>query len=175
MMSETDLTEMRQQKDQYYKENPQSPLSPEQQQKFEGLTYYPYNAALDLTVEVKQFTEKTDIQVQTSSGAIKWYRRYGEFTFEVENESVRLTIYKAPHGFFLPFVDAGAGKDTYPSGRYIEPVHISDDTFRIDLNQVYNPMCAYGDGWSCPITPAENRIKVHIEAGEKVPDKAWAK
>jgi uncharacterized protein (DUF1684 family) len=26
----------------------------------------------------------------------------------------------------------------------------------------------YNDKWSCPLTPAENRIKVAVRAGEKV-------
>lgn len=173
-MDEAGLNEIRKQKDDFYKESPQSPLGPDQQQKFKGLIYYPYNEALDLTVEVKPFADKKDIQIQTSSGEIRWYLRYGEFTFEVEGETVRLTVYQTPHGYFLPFVDAGAGKDTYPAGRYLDPEQISGDTFHIDLNQVYNPMCAYSDGWSCPITPAENRLNVHIKAGEQVPDKAWA-
>ena len=174
-MDELSLRQYRQKKDEQYKVSPQSPLSPAQKQNFTGLNYYPYNEALDLTIDVKPFTEKKDIQLQTSSGEIRWYLRYGEITFDGDGESVRLTVYKTPHGFFLPFVDAGAGLETYPSGRYIDPEHLSGDTFHIDLNQVYNPMCAYGDGWSCPITPAENRIKVHIKAGEKIPDKAWVK
>ena len=168
------LKDLRQQKDNFFKSSPQAPLSPDQQEQFTGLNYYPYNEALDLTVEVTQFEEKTDIQVQTSSGEARWYRRYGEFTFDVDGETARLTIYQAPHGFFLPFVDTAAGKETYPAGRYIEPEQIEGDTFHIDLNQVYNPYCAYSDGWSCPITPAENRLTVHVQAGEKMPSKEWA-
>jgi uncharacterized protein (DUF1684 family) len=38
----------------------------------------------------------------------------------------------------------------------------------IDFNLAYNPYCAYNDAWSCPITPAENRLKVAIRAGEMV-------
>ena len=173
-MNEAQLTTMRMQKDDFFKQSDQAPLTPDQQQKFTGLNYFPYNKELDLTVEVQPFEEQKDVQIQTSSGEMRWYRRYGEFTFEVKGETVRLTLYKAPHGFFLLFVDAGAGQDTYPAGRYLEPEHISGDTFHIDLNQVYNPYCAYSDGWSCPITPAENRLKVRIEAGEKIPPKEWA-
>ncbi len=173
-MSEQQLGALREQKDEFFKTSPKSPLMPKQQRNFTGLNYYPYNEALDLTVEVTQFEEKTDVQVQTTSGEARWYRRYGEFTFEVDGETARLTIYQAPHGYFLPFVDAGAGDETYPSGRYIEPQQVSGDTFHIDLNQVYNPYCAYSHGWSCPITPAENRLSVKVEAGEKIPSKEWA-
>jgi uncharacterized protein (DUF1684 family) len=173
-MDAQELEALRQQKHDFFKTDPKSPLTPEQQVIFEGLNYYPYNPQLDLTVTVTQFEDKSDIQVQTSSGQPRWYRRYGEFTFDVNGETVRLTIYQAPHGFFLPFVDGSAGDETYPSGRYIEPEQLDGDTFHIDFNQVYNPYCAYSTGWSCPITPAENRTSVKIEAGEKLPPKTWA-
>jgi uncharacterized protein (DUF1684 family) len=38
----------------------------------------------------------------------------------------------------------------------------------VDFNLAYNPYCAYNELWSCPITPAENRLKVPIQAGEKL-------
>ena len=112
--------------------------------------------------------------MQTTGDILKTFERYGQFTFTVDGEEARLTLYKADYGFFLPFVDAGAGHETYPAGRYLEPEHLGGDKFHVDLNQVYNPYCAYNDGWTCPITPAENRLKVAIRAGEKLPDKAWA-
>ncbi len=37
----------------------------------------------------------------------------------------------------------------------------------LDLNYAYNPYCAYGDGWSCPLPPAENVLSVAVEAGER--------
>jgi uncharacterized protein (DUF1684 family) len=73
----------------------------------------------------------------------------------------------------LPFVDAGAGTETYPAGRYLEPEYLGNNIFHIDFNHAYSPYCAYGDGWSCPITPAENRLKVSIRAGEKIPQGEW--
>ena len=36
----------------------------------------------------------------------------------------------------------------------------------VDFNYAYNPYCAYNEGWSCPLTPAENRLTVDIRAGE---------
>ena len=100
-------------------------------------------------------------------------RRYGTFTFTVDGQEASLTIYEADYGFFLPFVDAGAGTETYPAGRYLEPEYLGDNLFHVDFNHAYNPYCAYSDGWSCPITPAENRLKVSLQAGEKLPVGDW--
>ncbi|MCL4252916.1 MAG: DUF1684 domain-containing protein [Anaerolineae bacterium] len=86
---------------------------------------------------------------------------------------VTLTIYQTPHGFFLPFVDANSGKETYPAGRYIDPVRLPDGRFVVDFNTAYNPYCAYNDRYDCPLTPAENRVTVAILAGEKIPTGDW--
>ncbi len=167
------LIELRAQKDRFFKHHPQSPLTPAQREAFTGLTYFVPMPRLCLTVAVTPFAQQEDVQIQTNTGETRWYRRWGEFTFAVGQEQARLTIYQTPNGFFLPFVDALAGSETYPAGRYLEPVLLDNGMAEIDFNQAYNPYCAYGAGWSCPITPAENRLSVPIRAGEKLPQGAW--
>ena len=168
----TDLVTARRAKDDFFKHHPQSPLTPEQQAAFTGLRYYPPNPALDLTVTVEPLDGKA-VPIQTTTGEVRQYRRFGRFTFEVEGQAAALTIYEADFGFFLPFVDAGAGTETYPAGRYLEPEYLGDNRFQVDFNQAYNPYCAFGPAWSCPITPAENRLKVAIRAGEMIPVGGW--
>jgi uncharacterized protein len=169
-MNTAQLLTQRRQKDEFFKNHPQSPLTPEQRALFTGLRYYEPHPDLDLTVTVIPFDSAETIDMQTTSGTQQTFARYGEFTFQVDNQTVRLTIYEADYGFFLPFVDTG---ETYPAGRYLEPEHLGGDQFHVDLNQAYNPYCAYNDGWTCPITPAENRLTVAIEAGEKLPQGDW--
>ena len=163
----------RQAKDRFFKQNPHSPLTPQQREKFNGLTYYPYNPDLALTVEVQRFEKPEDVQIQTSDGQTRWYQRWGEFTFTVDGQPARLTIYKTPHGYFLPFADAGAGTETYGAGRYLEPEELPDGRFFVDFNMAYNPFCVYNENYSCPLTPPENRLKVHIRAGERLPQGDW--
>lgn len=170
------IIELRAKKDEFFKKHPQSPLSTTQQETFSGLTYYIPMPKLNLVVDVIPFEKPENMQIQTTTGDTRWYLRWGEFTFKVGGEEARLTIFKMPpDNYFLPFVDALAGEETYPAGRYLEPVQLEDNKFRIDFNQAYNPYCAYGDQWSCPITPAENRLSVAIRAGEKLPQGDWAK
>ncbi len=163
----------RRQKDEFFRNSPQSPLTPEQQDKFISLSYYDYNPELDLKVSVEPIADGQFVPIQTTTGDVRRYKRYGTFSFMVEGQEITLTLYEADYGFFLPFVDAGAGTETYPAGRYLEPEYLGDNRFHIDLNNAYNPYCAYSDGWSCPITPAENRLKVSLRAGEKMPEGAW--
>jgi uncharacterized protein (DUF1684 family) len=172
-MNVDQLLTARRQKDHYFKTGLDSPLTPEQQSLFTGLRYYDPNPDLHLTVKVEPFADGKFVAIQTTTGDIRQYKRYGEFKFMVDGEEARLTIYEADYGFFLPFVDAGAGEETYSAGRYLEPDYLGDNRFLVDFNQAYSPYCAYSPAWSCPITPAENRLSVHIRAGEKTPQGEW--
>jgi hypothetical protein len=121
-----------------------------------------------LEVKVEKFPEQTQVVIQTSTGQTQTYTRYGKFKFNVDGQEAELTLYAGDHGFFLPFVDVLAGKETYPAGRYLEPDPLPGDRFLVDFNMAYNPYCAYNEMWSCPLTPPENRLKVPIRAGEKM-------
>jgi uncharacterized protein (DUF1684 family) len=91
----------------------------------------------------------------------------------VDNQPAELTVFFNQNGAFLPFVDNLAGQETYPAGRYLEPEPLPDGRFLVDFNMAYNPYCAYNEMWSCPLTPFENRLKVPIRAGEKLPSGDW--
>ncbi len=164
----TDLENFRAEKDDFFGSHPQSPLTREQKMKFKGLNYFPESEALRLEVKVEEFPVKDAFEMQTSTGGVQHYERFGRFHFHVDGVEAALTIYQSPHGFFLPFVDALAGAETYPAGRYLEPEALPGGRFLVDFNVAYNPYCAYNEMWSCPITPAENRLSVAVRAGEKL-------
>jgi uncharacterized protein (DUF1684 family) len=164
----SELEAFRREKDEFFGKHPQSPLTREQKQGFKGLNYFSENEALCLDVQVDEFADREQIEMQTTTGDIQVYERFGRFRFQVDGQEAELTIYKGPHGFFLPFVDSLRGEETYPAGRYLEPEPLTGDRFLVDFNLAYNPYCAYNEMWSCPITPFENRLQVPIRAGEKV-------
>jgi len=163
----SELDELRAAKDRFFAGDPHSPLLPEQKRAFRGLAYFPENPALRFEATVEELPAKDEVVMQTSTGDEQTYVRYGRFRFEVDGQEAELTIYASPHGFFLPFVDALAGRETYGAGRYLEPEALPDGRFLIDFNLAYNPYCAYNPNWACPIPPKENRLSVRIEAGEK--------
>lgn len=164
----TELEIFRAEKDRFFGSHPQSPLLPEQQQVFEGLSYFPEDPALRMELTPEVFATRETISLPTSTGDTQEYTRYGRLRFEVEGQSVELTLYRTFHGFFLPFVDSQAGKETYGAGRYIDPEPLPNGAFLVDFNLAYNPYCAYNDQWSCPLTPFENRLPVAIKAGERL-------
>jgi uncharacterized protein (DUF1684 family) len=160
------LERFRREKDEAFRLDPDSPLDPEQRRAFTGLRYFPQNPALDLIVDLEELEPKIEIEMQTTTGEVRPYERFGRLTFEVEGRPVSLTVFHSAGGFFLPFTDALAGKETYGAGRYLEPELMPGGRMHVDFNLAYNPYCAYSSRWSCPITPAENRLAVPILAGE---------
>ena len=76
-------------------------------------------------------------------------------------------------GVFLPFRDATSGRETYGGGRYLlDTVKGADlgaaaDGLVLDFNFAYNPSCAYGPQWVCPLAPRANTLDVAVRAGEQ--------
>ncbi len=163
------LDEFRARKDDFFKHDWQSPLTPDQRQQFTGLKYFPENSKLQIITPIEEYADKVPITMTTSTGSAREFLKYGHFTFHVEDEVVTLQVYQdAEEGsFFLPFVDATAPEETYGAGRYLEIEPMGNGKSLIDFNYAYNPYCAYNDRFSCPIPPKENRLQVRIEAGEK--------
>ena len=89
-------------------------------------------------------------------------------TLEIAGRRQALSLFDTGHpGLFLPFRDTTSGRETYGGGRYLDLDPNEDGTVTIDFNLAYSPFCAYNDGYSCALPPAENWMQVPIEAGEK--------
>ncbi len=171
-MSETPsrLAGFRHRRDHFFGSHPHSPLTDEQREKFTGLDYFPEREDLVLALEMDESGEAVgeEVVLDTTDGQHKHFFRAGVVRFEVDGQAVELTMLRDERGgLFLPFRDGSAGKETYEVGRYLEPQKLPDGRLHMDLNYAYNPFCAYGPGWSCPIPPEENRIDVTIPAGER--------
>ena len=115
--------------------------------------------------------------MMTSSGEkADPYKRFARLSFELSGRPLQLTAYQNQRllqsevydkYLFIPFKDLNSGKITYGGGRYLD-IDIPDSNLvLLDFNQAYNPYCAYGSHWSCPIPPKENYLEVEINAGEK--------
>jgi hypothetical protein len=95
-----------------------------------------------------------------------------EFELEGTGETLSLTAFNghAPGSLTALFTDATSGVTTYAANRslQIDPP-AADGTVLLDFNRATNLPCAYTDLATCPLPPAENRLPVAVEAGEKIP------
>ena len=165
------LAGYRHRRDHFFADHRHSPLSEPQRAKFSGLDYFPERAdlALNLPLDESDPDVGERVDLPTTDGKTKSFSRAGRVRFEVEGVPVELTVLRDSDrgSLFIPFRDASTGRETYELGRYLEPQARPDGTLEVDFNYAYNPFCAYGEGWSCPIPPEENRLTVTIAAGEK--------
>ncbi len=167
------LETLRAEKDRLFKYDPGSPLRPDQRAPFTGLRYFPVDPNAAMIVRVQLFSEHPAVPIPTNAGQVLDYLRWGEVRFDWQGEPCRLTVYRADPGdpnLFVPFADTTTGKSTYGAGRYLELLDREDGAYLLDFNRAYNPYCAYNADWSCPLPPAENRLPVAIEAGERTFD-----
>ena len=163
-------------KDEFFRTNPHSPLPESERDDFTGLPYYPVSTALrfeGLRLEPYTGDEPSNFQIPTSDGQLRPAHRAGVLRFQIDGAPHVLTAYTFDGGdgesLFVPFLDATSGTETYGAGRYLDLEPEDDLTYTLDLNLAYHPSCVYDPMYSCPLTPAENRLPIRIEAGERLP------
>ena len=164
----------REQKDTFFKTPFQSPLSFNECQKFEGLSYYSPDWNYRFELDLQEHREKETVKIEDTKGNEREFLRWGEFNFRIGETDCKLQAYKSSseeNRFFVPFRDATSGKETYGAGRYLDigmgRHQTPEGKWIIDFNDAYNPWCAYSKDYACPFTPPENWLKVPIYAGEK--------
>jgi uncharacterized protein (DUF1684 family) len=140
---------------------------------FTGLEYYPINWNYRFEGPVQRYPNPAKIRMITTSGETRDAIKYGYIRFVLKGKEFKLEVYRLldldeKNLLFVPFIDANVGKETYPAGRYIDLIEKDNGLYVIDFNMAYNPSCAYGGSFPCPVTPEENRITVAVPAGEKI-------
>ncbi len=169
---EAEITDYRKRKDEDFKKSAESPLPPEIKVSFSGLEYYPIDWKFRFEGPVRRYPNPQKISMITTSGVRRDAVKYGYIRFFLSGKEFKLEVYRLldleeKNMLFVPFIDANVGKETYPAGRYIDLIEKDNGKYVIDFNMAYNPACAYGGTFPCPVTPAENRITVAVPAGEK--------
>ncbi|MFE6171448.1 DUF1684 domain-containing protein [Streptomyces sp. NPDC056464] len=100
------------------------------------------------------------------------YDAPGRIRFRIDGRELGLTAFngQTPGSLMVLFTDATSGVTTYPANRALQIVAPGPDgSVVLDFNRATNLPCAYTDFATCPLPPAENRLPVAIEAGEKIP------
>jgi uncharacterized protein len=95
----------------------------------------------------------------------------GVIDFELAGDAAQLVTFGGSStGLRVMFTDATSGATTYPGGRSLSiDAPGADGTVTLDFNRASNLPCAFTDYATCPVAPAENRLAVAVEAGEKNP------
>ncbi|GAB3578874.1 DUF1684 domain-containing protein [Hymenobacter daeguensis] len=173
-----ELQRFRRDKNRAFRQSPNSPLPEAQKARFDSLSYFPLGDQWGRpTGQLRRSPRPDTLAMMMSDGKMEQYLRFGIVEFEqadpTPDSPQRLTLFLRANGtdstLFVPFTDLTNGHESYGGGRYLDvPLPANDaTTIELDFNRAYNPYCAYGSSYSCPVPPAENRLSVHIRAGEK--------
>ena len=162
-------------RDELFATHPQSPLTSEAHELFDGLLYYDYDPGARVLAEVRE-TEPRRYEIGTSGDGAYAFNRFAVAAFELGGESLELELYWLEGyggGLFLPFADGTSGKETYGAGRYlfdtVKGADLGSENERLvlDFNFAYNPSCSYDPAWVCPLSTPANRLSQPVEAGER--------
>ena len=169
---EEKLRVFQQKREQFFKEDPRSPLKESDRKKFQGLPYYPIDLNYAMVGSIDRYPIEPKplyTHLPTSKGADKKYVKYGRFKFRWMGKEYTLQIYRPLGGgeLFLPFKDRTSETETYPKGRYLFMEPMPEGRVLIDFNRAYNPFCEYNERYTCTYAPEENWLGIEIRAGEK--------
>ncbi|CAN5151807.1 DUF1684 domain-containing protein [soil metagenome] len=140
---------------------------------YTGTPTYAPDAHWVVSAQFHAFDEPRPVTVgSVVEGLEHVYDSPGRLAFTLLGESLTLTAFNGhePGSLLVLFTDATSGVTTYAANRSVA-IDSPDDngvTF-IDFNRAVNLPCAYTEFATCPLPPAENRLGVAVEAGEKVP------
>jgi len=158
-----------------YRDAKTSPLKGKALKKFKKHDFFPIDLQFRVEATLAVTTESTFFSMKTSSQVLKDYRIYGMLSFMLKGKEFEVPVYqskmlmsveKYKNYLFFPFTDLTNGNLTYAAGRYIElSIPQQGNKLTLDFNQAYNPYCAYSDGYSCPIVPADNHLDIEVLAG----------
>jgi uncharacterized protein (DUF1684 family) len=169
------IAQFRADKDGFFKEDPASPVPATEREAFAGVPYFPVDPAFrfeDRRLEPYTGSQPHDFEMGTTDGRIRPAHRAGMLRFEIDGRPLELTGYTfegdEDGSLFVPFLDATSGKESYGAGRYLDLEPEEDGSYALDFNLAYHPYCVYDAKYSCALTPAENRLPVRIEAGERL-------
>lgn len=165
------IVRARQQKDEWFRASPDSPLPEEAQGGFEGLPYYDPDPAYRFVLDLEPAAEPETLSIPRTGGDDVPYTRVGTFTFEAPDGPGTLAAYRTDAGgddLFLMFRDATSGHETYGAGRYLEAKPLKSGRWYVDFNRAYHPFCVHNEAFTCPLPPPENWLQIPVPAGERL-------
>ena len=137
---------------------------------FQGLDYFPTEPKWRVEARLVPYQPVKKIPITDVTGMTSENIAPGALVFTVDGKEYRIdpVLEEGSDELFLIFKDETSKHETYQPGRYLyAPMPGPDGKTVIDFNKAYNPPCAFTPFATCPLPPAQNRLPIRIEAGEK--------
>jgi uncharacterized protein (DUF1684 family) len=136
---------------------------------FLGIPHFPVDPSWRIVADWVALAEARPFEVDSITGMSSTVLASHKAVFRRAGAEVELwPTHGTPAAPMFVLRDATSGQETYGAGRFLVG-EVLGDTIVLDLNKAINPPCAFTDYATCPLPPPENRLKLRIEAGEKIP------
>jgi uncharacterized protein len=134
--------------------------------------YFPYDSSLAFTVRLEPPEQQRKVLLLALDGTEVEATEAGTVAFGFGGKTARFLVRRIPgdedeSDLEIYFRDATNGKDTYPAGRFLTLLPLSDGRYRLDFNRARNPFCAYSSVYACPAPWRGNSVPGAVRAGEK--------
>jgi hypothetical protein len=159
-------------KDTFFLTGPDSPVPESRRPELLPLTYFPADPDYKAPAVLRPATDRSIIEMPTSTGGRARMRRVGTLEFTLNGHSLKLTAFNevgtSLDHLFVPFTDLTTGAETYAGGRFMDLDRNRTGIYIVDFNRAYFPYCYYSPSYECPYPPPENRLGIAIRAGERL-------
>jgi uncharacterized protein len=161
--------------DRFMRTSADSPIPAEKRATFPPLSYFPVDPAYRVPAALQPAPGGPVVPMPTSTGQVRQMQRVGTLSFTLKAQPMTLGAFVEANEtdmrrLFVPFADLTNGTETYPGGRYIDLDRTASGVYDLDFNRAYHPYCFFNSTYDCPYPPAENRLKVPVRAGERLPN-----
>ncbi len=159
-----------------FRRHGQSPIPAAQRSGYLGPHVYDYDPEWRALARVEP-AQSTRIELRTSNVEAMTFTRFACARFALGGTELSLDLYRLDSyggGLFVPFADVTSGSETYGAGRYLldtvkgADLGQQDGRLVLDFNFAYQPSCSYDPRWTCPLTPAANRLGLAVRCGERL-------
>ena len=136
---------------------------------FHGIDYWPAAAGWRVPGRFIPHPPGRTLAIANIIGTTDDVPNPGAIEFERGGKTYRLeALDEGDGGLFLVFADRTNGHGSYGAGRFLDAAQPdAQGRVMLDFNRAYNPPCAFTPFATCPLPPAENRLDLLIDAGEK--------
>lgn len=174
-----EISQHRVEADSFFRYDPNSPFKKDGEAHFDSIKWYSPNLKYYFRSMLYKYPNPQTVIVFGTKGEKRNEVRYGYFKIFYEDAEYRINVYKSvPSEEHSPgmanylsvwFTDATTGKETYGVGRYVEVGEENPDPeyiYVINMNNAYNPYCAYSSLYSCAVPRKEDHFDFPVLAGE---------
>jgi hypothetical protein len=135
---------------------------------FTGTEWFPVDHAYRVRAEFVAYAQPQSMTVpMTHVESRTVMSSTGDVIFRLKGARLRLKSFVDDDQLFIMFRDRTNGHETYGGGRFLHAPLPQEGVTTLDFNEAFNPFCSVNDYVVCPVVPAENRLGVSVEAGQK--------